>query len=704
MYLSCVTANEFSTGIGQGVGASQRGAGYGQMAYGGGMKGGGMMGSGMMGGAMIGSGMMGGNMVGNGMIPVGGMVGGAPGMIYQQPMYAMQGQGIRSAMMGQQMAPGYGPGYIDALNGAPTTVYGPGYGGGIMPTGIQPMYQQQLQQQGQSFVQPGGQLVMQLGGQPAYQTGYQQSAYQQNYQQPTYGANDQRLAGQYAQTLQGVSQQYQSQPAPAQNYLPTTPANLQQSSAAQISTFQAVSNPEPTLSPYPTLTGTGQSSMPNPQAIPQAVRSQQLLRDSLTSLSPPTSQVQFEVPVPVFHQVPLYLNPQDYYVDYEPTSHKVHDHHHALKALTSSSNHSPQVLSAILGTYLTAKHGHESNHFATGFGKNSRVEVLSYNNSMTKLETLSYSFMKHHNYTPSYWIEAVGPHRRALFAELYNKNELVRAFCAEMPGGPLELPNLDTYALGTTRTDMTFRPALVRSSNLNASLSILSQVRTVILVDDSGSMAERGHSSWGSFDWSRSSRFETRWQQARCLLAGIAPLVATHNPYGIDLHFLNRTDFIAGLYTPQAVEAAFDSDSPNGGTPTGQRVNDILDAYMATLRYYRALMPLNLIVITDGEAQDETLLHHAIEEHVTKIVHRGFPPHQFGVEFLQVGDDEKATKHLEKLEAEVSRHHRYFQRDVVGVTPTARQVRMDAATLIGICVGGIDARMNNYMRRRRVNV
>ena len=678
---------------------------------GGGMMGGGMMGGGMMGGGMMGSGMMGGNMVGSGMMPMGGMAGGMPGMMYQQPMYAMQGQGMRSAMMGQQMAPGYGSGYIDALNGAPATVYGPGYGGGTMPVGAQSMYQQQLQQQqlqqqqsqqqgqpmyqqplqqpgqpivqsgGQPVIQPSGQPIIQSsgqpGGQPTYQTSYQQSTYQQNYQLP---------ADQYAQTSQGSSPQYQSQPAPAQSYTPNT-ANMQQSSAAQMSTLQAISNPQRTPSPYQT----------------QAVRSLPLLSGPLNSLPPPTSQVQFQIPAPVFRQVPLYLNPQDYYVNYEPTSHKVHDHHHALKALTSSNNHSPQVLSAIVGTYLAAKRGHETNHVATGSGKYSRPEVLSYNNSMLKLEALSYSFIKHHKTTPESWVKAVGPHRRAIFADLYNNNELVRAFCAEMPGGPLELPSLDTYALGTTRTDLNFRPAQVRSSNLNASLSVLSQVRTVILVDDSGSMADRGHSSWGTSNWG-GSRFESRWQQARCLLAGIAPLVAVHNPYGIDLHFLNRTDFLAGLYTPQAVEAAFDSDSPGGGTPTGQRVNDILDAYMATLRYYRALMPLNLIVLTDGEAQDETLLHHAIEEHVTKIVHRGFPAHQFGVEFLQVGDDERATRHLEKLEEEVSRHHRRFQRDVVGVTPTARQSRLDAASLMGICVGGIDARMNNYMRRKGVNV
>ena len=111
------------------------------------------------------------------MMPMGAMGGGMPGMAYQQPTYGMQGPGGRAPLMGQQMAPGYGPGYIDTLNGAPTTVYGAGYGGGcMMPTGVQPGYsgQPMYQQQYQAGVQPGVQ--------PAYQTGYQQPACQQSYQ------------------------------------------------------------------------------------------------------------------------------------------------------------------------------------------------------------------------------------------------------------------------------------------------------------------------------------------------------------------------------------------------------------------------------------------------------------------------------------------------------------------------------------------
>lgn len=111
-------------------------------------------------------------------------------------------------------------------------------------------------------------------------------------------------------------------------------------------------------------------------------------------------------------------------------------------------------------------------------------------------------------------------------------------------GGPLVLPKLDIYALKTTKTSNFFSVrASTRPSNLNASFSTLSQVRTVILTDDSSSMTESGYLSWGS-DYRGYP--ESRWLQARRLLAGIAPLGRNAQParHGIDLHFLNRTPFL----------------------------------------------------------------------------------------------------------------------------------------------------------------
>jgi hypothetical protein len=182
--------------------------------------------------------------------------------------------------------------------------------------------------------------------------------------------------------------------------------------------------------------------------------------------------------------------------------------------------------------------------------------------------------------------------------------------------------------------------------------------------------------------------------------------VAEYNKNGVDLHFLNETILYTGLCSETDVKQAFAAGRKSTwhGTPTGQRVHDILDAYISTLRYYRHLMPLNLLVITDGEATDEDTLYWAVKEHPARLIERGYPAHQLGIEFVQVGDSESATKSLVKLEEEVSRHHASFQRDIVGVTPANRISEMNSDLLLAISVSGIDARMNEIMRSRGINV
>ena len=244
--------------------------------------------------------------------------------------------------------------------------------------------------------------------------------------------------------------------------------------------------------------------------------------------------------------------------------------------------------------------------------------------------------------------------------------------------------------------------------------ALLSRVHTVILLDDSDSMSLPGNASQDMGDntpnrvaenelnwW-----YESRWDQSRKLIASVVTKVAEHNKNGVDLHFLNRTILYTGLRNEADVKHAFAAGIPSNwhGTPTGQRVHDILDAYSSTLRYYRHLMPLNLIVITDGEATDEDTLYWTIKEHPSRLMERGYPAHQLGIEFVQVGDSESATKSLVKLEEKVTRHHASFQWDIVGVTPTNKISEMNSDLLLAISVSGIDARMNRVMRSRGINV
>jgi hypothetical protein len=382
--------------------------------------------------------------------------------------------------------------------------------------------------------------------------------------------------------------------------------------------------------------------------------------------------------------------------------------HHAAKAVFAS-NQTVQNLKNILGTYLKCKKDNEIQRQYGGIHgiySRSKPEVQMYNHVMHKLETLSSKVVTDRRCERSNWEESLGLFRREAFAALYIENEIVRCFAKEIPDAPFALPPLDDNALGT-RPKFSLTPrAKVPLPTTSDPLALLGQVRTVVLLDDSASMTWPGHSSWSEDYFSSVSGRcnESRWDQARRLLASVAPKVSKYNHHGIDLHFLNRPSFYTGLQSEFDVIQAFNQGSPTNGTPTGQRVNDILDGYMSTLRFYRDLMPLNLLVITDGESSDEETLHWAIEEHITKIIHRGYQAHQMGIEFVQVGDCRDATRHLEKLEEEVSRHHRNFKRDIVGVTPTTRVSNMNPELLLSISVSGINARLNGYMRRRGINV
>ncbi|KAK9762057.1 hypothetical protein K7432_012555 [Basidiobolus ranarum] len=386
---------------------------------------------------------------------------------------------------------------------------------------------------------------------------------------------------------------------------------------------------------------------------------------------------------------------------------------------------------AVLGTYLLRKRVNIQKR-----GRSVPVEyrfssrhVAKYNHLIHKLEKLSRDVMSIRfpkALSKSIWVESLKGFRRELFIELCAHNNIVSAFSHGMAGGPMQLPELTANILLGKSFLRSFSAGRLspnfRAPNLKVGLELLQQVHTVFLIDDSGSMLAPGHTSWrcnynygnnGAVYGASYSDYryqtgafqnQTRWQQVRSLLEGIATIVTEQDPQGIDIFFLNHRNIYTHVRSANRVRAIFDTVSPMGGTFTGQRINDILDAYMATLRYDPMLKPLNLIVFTDGEASDEPKLHAVIEEHVTRIIQRGYVAHQLGIEFVQVGDDWEATAHLQRLEEEVSRHHLSFQRDIIGVTPTPNISKMDSEIAVQILLSGIDARMNGYMRQRRINV
>jgi len=176
----------------------------------------------------------------------------------------------------------------------------------------------------------------------------------------------------------------------------------------------------------------------------------------------------------------------------------------------------------------------------------------------------------------------------------------------------------------------------------------LREYDVTFLIDDSGSMAE-----------------ENRWVEARNALDGLSSYVidSGFDANGIDLCFLNSNnkflfkDEVRDVTDKGKVAAAMNKVTPVGGTPTGTRVSQILSAFVDRLDAakgtpaYAQIKPLDLIVITDGAANDPAPfeLTQMLINAGKRIKDGPHHPNSMGVQFVQIGSDPAAATALPKL-------------------------------------------------------
>lgn len=195
--------------------------------------------------------------------------------------------------------------------------------------------------------------------------------------------------------------------------------------------------------------------------------------------------------------------------------------------------------------------------------------------------------------------------------------------------------------------------------------ALLSTFDTVLLIDDSTSMG------WYSQP--------TAWQQVFFALQTIAPIITAYDADGIDVYFMNHKSKNSGnenegvastgyynIQNAASVEEMWTLiDKPQGITPTGKRIRDILSPYMRRvkkeLRARRDVKPMNLIVITDGSPSDDP------ESEIVKVAREldelDAPLTQVGIQFFQVGKVADAKRALEDLDDALE--HRHKIRDMV---------------------------------------
>ena len=117
------------------------------------------------------------------------------------------------------------------------------------------------------------------------------------------------------------------------------------------------------------------------------------------------------------------------------------------------------------------------------------------------------------------------------------------------------------------------------------------------------------------------------------------------------------------------MERIFKSVHPRGGTPTGSRLHAILKPYLKNLeaRGEEGVKPLNIIVVTDGQATDD--VESVILSAARRLDRMDAPAWQVGVQFFQVGEDAEAKKMLVELDDHLGKKVKGGVRDMVDTFP-----------------------------------
>jgi hypothetical protein len=210
-----------------------------------------------------------------------------------------------------------------------------------------------------------------------------------------------------------------------------------------------------------------------------------------------------------------------------------------------------------------------------------------------------------------------------------------------------------------------------KSKDENAGFSQLSQFDTIFVIDDSGSMQEPANSREP-----HTANSKSRWDVLTRSLQYIAQIAAEYDKDGVDINFLISTHLDETNITNGQVVlnllSQVNLEEGVGGTYLEPALADILGPHVACYETYfedkkkklktTKPKPLNIIVLTDGKADDAEDLESLLVRIARQFDKMNAPRSQVGIQFLQVGDDEEAAKFLEYLDDTIT--NKYNIRDV----------------------------------------
>lgn len=180
--------------------------------------------------------------------------------------------------------------------------------------------------------------------------------------------------------------------------------------------------------------------------------------------------------------------------------------------------------------------------------------------------------------------------------------------------------------------------------------SLIKEWHTVFIIDNTNSM---------SLPAKRGGKL-SRWDMVRAAMRYAAEVGAREDEEGVDVHFLLRDDQLKRLNVKSGSTILKVIDnvklSRSGGLTFFEPIlTRILSRYTTEFEAYRRGVrveepkPLDLIILTDGEANDKTETRNRLVSTAKKLDELDASSRQVGIQFVQVGDDPNATKFLDSL-------------------------------------------------------
>lgn len=179
---------------------------------------------------------------------------------------------------------------------------------------------------------------------------------------------------------------------------------------------------------------------------------------------------------------------------------------------------------------------------------------------------------------------------------------------------------------------------------------------TVFVIDDSGSMQKNINS--------KDERSISRWDSMKLGLKTFATIAAAFDDDGIDIYLLKNKKKKKDLKDADTVLRLLglirlEDPISGGGTKFTQQLAEIIEPRIQAFKDYKNRpdnyyslhpKPLNLIVLTDGEADDEDALKSYIVQTAKTLEKLATPRNYVGIQFVQVGDDVEAAAYLQFLD------------------------------------------------------